>query len=712
MRTTGSFIAILLFAFVTAARASDAQKTPPPQPIKSASQLEKLLRKQQPRYLYSSNTSTATGSNSLVPTVVSAAGTGVVLPTAATAAPNTGTTSSGATFSTTNVQVQGVDEADFVKTDGQYIYQVNNASVFVIKAEPAATLQMKTILTFDSTFYPQELFLANGKLIVIGSAYRTVAVDSTDEFPSSVVRSIVFDVSNPDNITQVREVDIDGDYISSRRVDNQVYLVLRKYPDFYAIANGGVVTTAANTKKKVTYRFPRKKAKALTPAVKDTAVNTKFVRMAPNSIFWFPGFDEPDYLIVGSFDLSNSQSQAQVQAYLGAGDDVYASTQNLYVTSAKYSQVFPLTVSTKTAINIPTVTTDIYKFALNNGQIAFSEMGTVPGTVLNQYSMDESNGYFRVATTTNQYVASQYNQSNNVYVLDSSMAVTGKLENIAPGEQIYATRFINNRCYMVTFHQVDPLFVIDLTNPTAPAVLGELKVAGFCNYLHPYDDTHLIGFGKDVVIEPEQWIPASAIPITSPLPPGITTNGNTFGVPIAAGFKMSLFDVSDVTHPVEQYSVVIGDRGTNSPVLYDPKSLLFDASKHLLALPISVAVFPQTKIAVPPPISYYGGYIFNGVYVFDLTVENGFLLRGTITHGEPPEPSGAADGAMPTIWGWWNTNITRSLYIGTDLFTISESRVKVNDLSTLNEENVLDLPVPNPPVGVLDPLPGGVVQPQ
>jgi uncharacterized secreted protein with C-terminal beta-propeller domain len=140
---------------------------------------------------------------------------------------------------------------------------------------------------------------------------------------------------------------------------------------------------------------------------------------------------------------------------------------------------------------------------LDQGNVRFVGSGEVPGTVLNQYAMDEQGGYFRIASTKGQIGRNdEMTSKNNVYIMNEAMDVIGKLEDLAPGEKIYSTRFMGNRLYMVTFKQVDPLFVIDLTNPQAPKTLGSLKIPGYSEYLHPYDETHIIGFGKDAVNYP------------------------------------------------------------------------------------------------------------------------------------------------------------------------------------------------------------------
>ena len=235
------------------------------------------------------------------------------------------------------------------------------------------------------------------------------------------------------------------------------------------------------------------------------------------------------------------------QFSLSALEDTY----NYLTESEKSSLSGDISGSKPMAAVVDPSRTVIHKIAINNGKIDYVSKGEVHGNLLNQYSMDEYNGNLRVATTSNVYTNQGSNLSNNVYVLDGSMKTIGSLEQIALGEKIYSTRFMNDRLYMVTFKQMDPFFVIDLSSPTSPKVLGELQLPGFSDYLYPYDATHIIGVGKDTTIN--QW-----------------------GGTQATGLKLALFDVSDVTTPKLVGKFVINSSGADSEVLRDPKAFLFD----------------------------------------------------------------------------------------------------------------------------------------
>jgi inhibitor of cysteine peptidase len=635
--------------------AVETSKPKPPQRLRSLGHLSRMLKNHKPQYFYNGPFFNTVN----MPTFTEFAGDAGL---ATTALPMGAPAGTGSSFSSTNVQVDGVDEGDIVKTDGEYIYQVSRSRVLVVQAVPETALSVKSILNFDSYFYPMEVYLAGDKLIVIGSANRTEVFEKNAPLYQSyapTVKALVFDTADKSALKQVREVEIEGNYISSRRIDSSVYLIARKYPEFYVypqiealagadIGTGVVVPSTTGT--------PRKRSRnaGMVPGVKDTARGGRFQKLSFRDMFYFPGFSEPDYLIVAGFDLAQPETKADVKAYLGAGNEVYALRENLYVAASK----IPFTVEPlRPEFEQPTEFTSVFRFALKSGQISFSAQGDVPGTILNQFSMDESGDYFRIATTRNNFTFDG-TSSNNVYVLDKTMQITGKLEGIAPGERIYSTRFIGDRCYMVTFRQIDPFFVISLKDPAAPVILGELKIPGFSEYLHPYDDNHVLGFGRN------------------------TVDG------FATGMKVSLFDVTDVSNPLEQYSVIIGDQGTYSEVLYSHKSLLFDREKNLLAFPVVVADNEKIQPVDPgDPTFFYNPYTFNGAYVYELTLQNGFVLRKQITHVDP---------ANVNNW-YYDGNIRRILYIGANLYTVSDSKIKVNDLTTLEDKTSLDLPVTDVP---------------
>jgi uncharacterized secreted protein with C-terminal beta-propeller domain len=278
--------------------------------------------------------------------------------------------------------------------------------------------------------------------------------------------------------------------------------------------------------------------------------------------------------------------------------------------------------------------------------------------------MDEYEGYFRISTTISSFSSlnGQATSGNNVYVLNMNLTVVGALEDLAPGESIYSARFMDSKCYLVTFKKIDPLFVIGLDDPTAPRVLGKLKIPGFSDYLHPYSENLLIGIGKETVEAEEgdfSW---------------------------HQGVKIALFDVSDVENPREIAKYIIGDRGTDSPVLRDPKAFLFDKDRNLLAIPILLAEINESQYPERVPKNAYGEYVWQGLYVFTIT-EDSITLRGQVTHVNNPE-----EFMKSGYYYYSEFSVTRSLYIENMLYSISNAKVKISDLTSLEPVNEIKLP--------------------
>jgi len=558
---------------------------------------------------------------------------------------------SSADYSRTNTQVAGVDEADLIKTDGQYIYQIIENKVRIIKAYPANTMTAAATLSFENGFYPIQIYVDGKYLVVIGNGARNYPALSSGEAKRMMMpayyqvdnssRVLVYDISNRQQPKQIREVEISGNLVDSRKIGSAVYLVTNQ--SFYGLPGDP--------------EFP-------VPMYKDSAVGTKDTNIDFKDMHYFPGCITPNYLVVAGFDIT-SQTKASVESYLGAGNQVYVSTDNLYVT-ANYYPVWSrplLSDSVTTSVSAPANdTTRIFKFALKEGKVSFSNQGEIPGRVLNQFSMDENNGYFRVATTKQNYNAvNSPGSSNGLYVLDNNLKVVGKVEDIAPGEQIYSARFLGDRAYMVTFRTVDPFYVIDLKVPTSPKILGALKIPGYSDYLHPYDANHVIGFGKDTVEISNQYD---------------TKQTNAYYM----GMKMALFDVTDVNNPKQKFVEIIGDRGTDSELLHNHRALLFSKEKNLIAFPVSLHQIEGNTAGQNGNFPAYGSFAWQGAYVYGLDLKQGFKLQAKITHLN-------SDDYLKSGYNGYDYRkmVQRILYIKDTLYTMSPAMIKANALAGFKE---------------------------
>jgi inhibitor of cysteine peptidase len=543
-------------------------------------------------------------------------------------------------YSATNIQVAGVDEADIVKTDGVYIYIASGNSTIIVRAYPAEQSQVLSKVEVEGTVIG--IFINGDRLVVFEEEvpyyvyYDDVRLGGAEKIympylsPKTYIK--VYDVSDRENPVLQREISADGQYVSSRMIDDYAYVVVNEpvYEqddeiNLPKIGSGGNETEIPAT-----------------------------------DIYYS---DVADYYYMYTTVIAiNTQNDDQEPTYetilLGASSNLYVSTDNIYLT-------FPVWGTDVLGREVwDSQKTSIHRIHIEGETMEYVASGEVPGMVLNQFSMDEYDGYFRVATTTHGE-----KPLNNVYVLNMALNTTGSLENLAPGETIHSARFMGERGYLVTFKKTDPLFVIDLSNPQNPEVLGELKVSGYSDYLHPYDETHLIGIGKETVEAEEgdfAWY---------------------------QGIKIALFDVSDVNHPVEIGDpIIIGDRGTDSPVLYDHKAFLFDKSRNLLVIPVLEAKINPAQYPEGVPSWAYGEPVWQGAYVFDISLDGGIQERGRITHID-----NIANPEQGYYYYYSPFAVERSLYIsgeaGDVLYTISDAKIMMNSLENLDYINEVKLPV-------------------
>jgi inhibitor of cysteine peptidase len=529
-------------------------------------------------------------------------------------------------YSTTNIQVAGVDEADIVKTDGQYIYvattndyySASQNNVYIVKAAPQDPRVIAKISLGNET-YVAGLYLSqdSNQLVVLGSQYQVYAYNGLQPslaiypYYSSVNTFLsVYDISEKAAPVLARNLTLSGSYFNSRMIGDYVYVVVSQsayvYEDVVPLPK---VYTATGTDE--------------IPATKVYYSDTANYTYAENNYFTFTSFY--------GLNLKNlSQELTNMTILMGGASTMYVSLGNMYVTYPTWSEGGGYT--------------SIYRVSVNQDALSFEAKGSVPGYVLNQYSMDEYNGNFRLATTS-------WNDTtrNAVYVLNSNLTAVGevKLENAEVRETIQSVRFMGDKAYIVTFQQKDPFFVLDMSNPTAPRVAGKLEIPGFSSYLHPYDENHVIGLGME---------------------------NNTV--------KLSLFDVTNVNAPTEIAKYIVQGDYTSSDALYEPKAFLFDKQKQLLVIPVSITQYGVVSGGgvVPPsgaggaastPV-LEGGY-WQGAYVFKLTL-SGFELKGGVTHQE---------NTSQQYYGDYNLNVNRALYIGNTLYTVSNAKVLLNDLDSL-----------------------------
>lgn len=554
-------------------------------------------------------------------------------------------------FSETNTQVQGVDEADIIKTDGQYIYRISGKHLFIIKAVPADSMEL--VSSYDlAQMEPSQIFLSGDTLVVMGTTYREMdlpakAEDETADavyrytsptYQQSMTKALILDLHDRSTPSLVRELELEGNYLTSRKIGDNLYFIANRYMYPNIISH---------------------------PCFYDTKQGRTPIAIDYGAVRYFPDTAKDSMISIGSIDLSDYHNDFHITTYLTSGNHVYMSQNALYIASNQYQ---PWGVKSdgsfvSTEEQQPSKT-QLYKFSLQGDTVTYHSKGEIVGTLINQFSMDEYNGYLRVGATSHDTNPSV----NYLYILDKNMQLCGQIDNIAPGEQIYSTRFMGDRGYMVTFRTTDPLFAMDLSDPTNPQILGQLKIPGYSNYMQPYDETHIIGFGKDAQTDDMD---------------------NSY----YQGFKMAIFDVTDITNPVEMFTEHIGVRGTDSQILYDHKALLLDPERNLLVFPISVYQddLDNQQWSDASPITRYGVFSHQGAYVYQVDLENGFTFRDSITHMEPKP----ADHSEKYGWEYsqYNRFVDRCLTIGNTLYTSSNQVLQAHSLDTLDQIGGIVLPI-------------------
>ncbi|MFB7159662.1 beta-propeller domain-containing protein [Lysinibacillus sp. NPDC056232] len=529
--------------------------------------------------------------------------------------------------STTNNQVEGVEEGDIVVVKDGYIYAVKDQNITVVDAKNPKNLKLATTIKMKESQYISKLAVYDHLLIAISDEYL-------EKIGTSMTTASLYDISNPKNPKLIREVGQEG-YLQDIRITNDtLYLIGNMYPNYWMLRE--------------------KKAPDLKPKTYDSVEGKEYKSLPLEKISILPNTMDGTYSLMTAVDLKNgAQKTANTKGYLGGSSGLYMSENALYLTTPIYDgNPVPAAGLMMDRIWMPrTTNTQVFKWNVDGTAMNFVGTTEVKGSVLNQYSMDEYDGNFRIVTTEGNTWDEQQISRNHLFILDKNLQQLGAVKDLAPGEKVYSARFMGEKAYVVTFKQVDPLFVIDVANPKKPAVLGELKIPGFSNYLHPLDDTHLIGIGYDTE---QRYDTYSKRNFT------VTTN-----------MKMSLFDVSDFKHPKEQSTVKIGGKGSYSDVQYNPKALFRNQEYHYFGFP--VVLYDAGK---GDEIVYKG----QGAQIYEITADKGIVLKGNIVH------KGTGDQ-----YESWEQRVQRVVYIDDALYTVAHNEVKSYQLKDFKPLDTLTI---------------------
>ncbi len=545
--------------------------------------------------------------------------------------PGPGSDESGDDFTGTNIQEEGVDESDVVKTDGTHLFVARGNTVRVVAAVPRTELREIGRVTVEHEV--ESMYLSGSRLLVIsreltfgGGGPEILIWPPFYQSTATIVTEV--DVSDPAAPAVVRSVEFDGTLASSRLIDDRLILVLTIAPTLPEPTTQ--ITLASMSLDEV---LPKRQAAGSEP--QDLVPWDRWLR--PTSP---DGYFMTAVLTLDAADIENVIASVGVMANAGT---IYASREAIYLTDSGYDEENGFRASTS-----------IHKLAFDeNGAARYTASGGVPGRLLNQFSLGEHDGYLRVAThvsddaaisadgvavsaradspVTSQSLADPNLPWNAVYVLGESaseLSAVGSLEGLAPGERIYSARFLGERGFLVTFRQVDPLFALDLSDATAPRAMGELKIPGYSDYLHPLGTQRLIGIGRSI------------------------DSSGGFVRPDA--LQLSLFDVADLTNPTLIEQEEVGGMGSYSDVSYTHKAFAMLESRSLLALPATLNVNGSNDFFFEPA--------FSGVLCFEVDPAAGFTEIGRLEAVEELE-------SFYTVW-------RRAVLIGEDIYVVTLDGVR------------------------------------
>lgn len=526
-------------------------------------------------------------------------------------------------YTSTNVQTEGVDEGDIIKADSNTIYYLSSGGLFIMDAPASGQTSLLYSQTM-SNFRPIELYVSGNRLVIIGEHYEQVYVNETYEngyadcccyyYGRARTSLMIYDISDRTNPVVLRSLTVDGGLNTSRLADGKLYILT----DYY---------------------FGYGDTDDYIPTITDSMNGGEKKAIDISDMYYFEGIRSYGYLIAIKLDI-NDVAASTCKAYLGSGNTVYVSSNNIYVGiedySLRYSKdafgYYEYDYSQKDR-------TRIVKFSLDD--LSYKAAAYVEGTLNDRFSMDEYDGYLRVATTT----TGSFTQYSSVIVLDADFKEVGSVSGIALGERIYSARFNGETASIVTFRQVDPLFKVDLSDPKNPKVSDGLKKEGVSYYLHYIEGTnYLIGLGRD------------------------TENGTSLGIEVA------LFNTSGAENVLIN-KIVIGADYAYADALYDANAILYDKDKDIFAFAITSYDYDNSDYR------YYSYTTSNAYYVFGFS-------DGKLTQRAVLSETRVSQNRYDNYVNWseyeW-AKVQRGARIGNNIYTVSNACVTAFSLEDFSE---------------------------
>jgi inhibitor of cysteine peptidase len=534
---------------------------------------------------------------------------------------------------TTNEQEDGVSEADLIKSDGKYLYYASGNCLKI--AEIAPSLKKAEYIYFQNNI--EGIYTLTDKIIVIqrkSGNYYLCAIDGLQfASPYSTSNNKTFiDIINKNDVSfeKTSTIEIDGTHINSR-VENDLLILATQcstaseyyLQTYYQPGEDPAIIYQQNLDKikffaETNIILPKYSVSYNNVTIADNLV------LSGNQIYSTEDGVGSSLLTVSTIDLSNEQPELNKVSFFGYGYELYAPSGKLYITNNTYPS------------------TTIHRIDIIDRKPVYKASGKIPGRILNRWAMNEYNDVLRVAVINDQKDCSELYclQLNN-----DKLEIIGSISNIAPRENLHSARFIGEKGYLVTFKKIDPLFTVDLSDHTNPKIVGELKVPGYSDYIHPFGDNYLLTLGKD------------------------TDNQGSFAW--FQGIQLSIFDVSDMNNPRLLHKEIIGSRGTNSSALNNPQAFIFDEENSLLTLPIYLTEGSNGG-------SSYGTATFSGVYIYGVSSENGFDYKGRL-------------GEDITNGYYYNySNPGRGFFIGDRVYQVNENLIRTAEINNLDSYEVIN----------------------
>ncbi|MDF2692026.1 MAG: putative lipoprotein [Labilithrix sp.] len=585
----------------------------------------------------------------------------------------------------TNNQVAGVDEADFIKNDNKYIYVVTGSTLRIIEGWPAETAHEIAKVTVPGT--AKKLFVEGNRALVYSSTPRQITNDGTSTggvadaayYPGvsgdctygydgcvpagdgTETEISIFDISDRAAPQLVRSIHSSSSLIAARRIGTTVHTVLGQPSLTAPIGWDQPRLSNEPSEDEINQAYDVVIAKNVAKLDAIDVGNvlptwTDSTGPSPDmALFQSSMPDGTAFTSVLSVDLVSDPS-LKVASVISRAGWVYASAGALYM-AVPHQQITGWGwYDGRSESELST----IHKFSIGTAPSATAYVGTgvVKGRVLNQFAMDDKDGFLRVATTTGHLPSPDAHNTLSIFEdRAGKLDVVGQIDQIAKSEDIRSVRFDGTRGYIVTFKKTDPLFVFDLTDPRAPRTMGELKIPGFSTYMHMMDETHLLTIGYDAADQGD--------------------------FAFFTGVILQIFDVSNPSDPKLTHKETIGTRGTSSEALTNHLAFNYFAPKNLLALPMTICEGGDGNG------NYGSAMTFSGLMVYDTTVANGFSLRGRVSHpnssqqGQPQNSYGYYDMGCSSWWTNASSEVKRSIIMDDWIFSVSDTRIKVNNLAAL-----------------------------